>query len=217
MSINANALSIQWGNLVELSEMKTFLSVPSSDVSRDTILQDLIDGVSDWTQREAGKPIAKSRFDYKFDGASGWNSSYIMLPYYPVLEIVSVTEYWGDSGPHPLTEQTPTNQVDGWQCEYRTGRLTRVFQGLIPKPWFIGVGNVIVSWDAGYNPVPPSARLAVKEAVKWYWDNSIQHGRGTRPQAEDAWQKPDPSQFWGSVVPALMRPVITQFAGIGVG
>lgn len=218
MSINSNALSIQWGPLVALDDMKSWLQVPSSDVSRDVLLQGIIDGISDWLQREVGQPIAKSRFDWKLDGNSGWNGSYIMLPYVPVLEVVSVTEYWGVGGVHVLTEQTPTAQVDGFQCEYPTGRLTRVFPGLIQKPWFVGVGNVIVTWDAGYNPVPPSAVLAVKEAVKWYWDNTQQHSRSVRPQqGENEWQRPDPSQFWGSVMPAMLEPLVSQFAQVGIG
>jgi hypothetical protein len=215
LSINANALSQEWGNLVNLSELKSFLSIPVFTTDKDDILQDLIDGISEWAALEAGRPLAKARFTYEFDGSSGWRGSYIMLPQYPVLEIISITEYWGNSGGHPLSEQTPTNQVDGFQCEYRTGRLTRVFQGLIPKPFFPGSRNVTVTWDAGYNPVPPSIRLAVKEAIKWYWDNTQQHSR-SRP-SDDGWQKPDPSQFWSSVLPAMLGPVLTPFLSVGIG
>lgn len=216
MSLNANALSLQWGPLVELESVKAFLNVPDTATDKDEQLQDLIDGISEWAALEAGKPLARSRFTYKFDGNWGWRGSYIMLPYYPVLEIVSVTEYWGNSGPHVLTEQTPTDQVDGWQCEYRTGRLTRCFQGLIPKPWFPGSGNVVVVWDAGYNPVAPSVRMAVKEAIKWYWDNTQQQSRSQRP-SEDQWQRPDASQFWSSVLPAMLGPVLTPFVSVGIG
>ncbi|MBV9805208.1 MAG: hypothetical protein JO130_18565 [Solirubrobacterales bacterium] len=217
MSFNSNALSTQWGSFLDLqNDLKPFLNVPSSDTSRDVVLQDLIDGISEWVQLEAGRPLAKTRFEFKFDGNSGWKGSYLMLPYVPVLEVISVTEYWGYSGPHVLTEQTPTSQVDGWQCEYRTGRLTRVFQGLIPKPWFPGSGNVIVEWDAGFNPVPKSVQLATKEAIKWYWDNTQQHSR-SRPSGQDEWNRPDPSQFWGSVMPAMMRPLLEQYAQVGMG
>jgi hypothetical protein len=216
VSINANALSTEYGNFVDLTETKTFLQLPASDTSRDGLLQDLIDGVSDWVQREVGRPLAQSRFTFKFDGSTGWRGSYIMLPYSPVLEIVSVSEYWGMSGAHVLTEQTPTHQVDGWQCEYRTGRLTRVFQGLIPKPWFPGSGSILVTWDAGYEPVPAAARLACKEAIKWYWDNTQEHSRNTRQQGDD-WSKPDASQFWGSVLPAMMKPLLDQFGQVGIG
>lgn len=215
MSVNSNALSIEWANLVDLAnDVKPFLQIPATDTTRDPILQGLIDGISDWVQREIGQPIAKTRFDAKFDGNSGWNGSYIMLPYVPVLEVVSVTEYWGNSGGHVLTEQTPTDQVDGFQCEYATGRLTRVFQGLWQKPWFPGSGNVLVVWDAGYNPTPKGAQLATKIAIKWYWDNLMQHSRSAR--GGDQWERPDEAQFWGSVMPAMLKPLVSQFARVGI-
>lgn len=217
MSVNSNALSIQWGPLVDLvNDVKPFLQVPASDTSKDTILQDLIDGISDWVQRECGRPLAKSRFTWK-TGTNG-STSVVMLPYYPVLEVVSCTEYWGISGPHVLIESTPTAQTDGFQVDYPTGALTRVFQGLVQKPWFPGSDNIWVTWDAGFNPVPASARLMVKEAIKWYWDATQQKSR-SRPQQGDQWQAPAPStaDFWGSVLPALMKPLVDQFASVGIG
>lgn len=217
MSVNSNALSIQWGPLVDLvNDVKPFLQIASSDTSKDSILQDLIDGVSDWVQRECGRPLAKSRFTWK-TGTNG-STSVIMLPYYPVLEIISCTEYWGISGPHVLIESVPTAQTDGFQVDYPTGALTRVFQGLVQKPWFPGSDNIWVTWDAGYNPVPASARLMTKEAIKWYWDNTQQKSR-SRPQQGDQWQAPAPTtaDFWGSVLPALMKPLIDQFASVSLG
>lgn len=219
MSINSNALSIQWGSLVDLAnDVKPFLQVESSDTSSDAVLERLIDGISDWVQREVGRPLAKSSFTKKFD-ADGFTST-LFLPYCPVLEVTSVIEYWGVSGPHTLTEQSPTNQVDGFQVDYPTGALTRVFQGLVPKPWFPGQGNIIVAWDAGFNPVPASVTMATLEAIKWYWDNTQQQARSGpmgAVQSQEGWARPDVSQFWGSVVPALLKPVIDPFVQVGIG
>lgn len=218
MSVNSNALSIQWGPLVDLvNDVKPFLQVPSTDTSKDVILQRLIDGISSWVQRECGKPLSKSRFTWK-TGTNG-TTSVIMLPYYPVLEIVSCTEYWGISGPHVLSESVPTAQRDGFQVDYTTGALTRVFQGLVQKPWFPGSDNIWVTWDAGFNPVPPDASLMVLEAIKWYWDNTQQKSRNRPPGPNDQWQAPAPTtaDFWGSVLPALMKPLTDQFISVGIG
>lgn len=215
MSVNSSALSIQWGPLVDLdNDVKPFLQVPSTDTSQDPILRGLIDGISDWVQRECGRPLTRSRFTWK-TGADGF-TSVVMLPYVPVLEIVECIEYWGISGPHVLTESTPTDQTDGFQCEYPTGALKRVFQGLVQKPWFPGTDNIWVTFDAGFNPEPPAARLMTLEAIKWYWDNTQQLSR-SRPQAQEPWDKPDVSQFWGSVLPAMMKPLVDQFAQVGIG
>jgi hypothetical protein len=217
VSVNSNALSEQWAAFVDLvDDVKPYLQIPLSDTTRDITLKLVVDGVCEWVQREVGKPIGATEFKRKFDGNTGWNGTYIMLPYVPVLEVISVDEWWGNSGDHTLTEQTPANQVDGWQCEYQTGRLTRVFQGQIPKPWFPGSGNVWVVWRAGYNPAPASARLAVLEAIKWWWDNTQQQSRGFNPNAAE-YDAPDTQQFWGAVVPAMMQPIITQFASVGIG
>ena len=137
-------------------------------------LQLVTSTVCDWVQETLGRPVAPTTFDRRFDGWSGWNGAYLELPYYPVLEVVSVVEYWGVSGPHNLSESTPTNQVDGWQCVYDTGRLTRVFPGNVQKPWFPGSRNVEVVWTAGYNPIPPRFRMGSLMAIEWVWRNKFE-------------------------------------------
>ena len=78
---------------------------------------------------------------------SGWvTGCYINLPYYPVLKINNVTEYWGASGPQILSEQIPTNQSSGgqvYQLDAIHGQVIRAFMGLLGRPWFPGLSRIL--------------------------------------------------------------------------
>lgn len=178
-SANMNARSAPgWLNYLDVEDdVKPWLRLVDEppDAVIDGNLQLITTMACDTIQNKLGRPIAVMEFDYRFDGWSGWNGAFLELPWYPVLEILSVTEYWGVSGPHVLLESTPTSQVDGWQCEYPVGRLTRVFPGLVQKPWFPGSRNVEVIWRAGYNPIPGRYRLATLELIKHWYTNTQQN------------------------------------------
>lgn len=220
MSLNSNAGTTPiWANYLDLAQdVKPWLQIPSSDTSRDTSLQLILDMACDWVQSYLGRPVAPTTFDRRYDGWSGWNGAYIELDYYPVLEITSVVEYWGVSGPHTLTESTPTNQVDGWQCEYLTGRLTRVFPGLVQKPWFPGSRNIEVVWVAGYNPVPPKIKVATLELIA-HWFRNTQQESGLRPPAASAGADYDSMTAGGPFegVPMRIMDLLEPLTQVGLG
>lgn len=172
-----NALSgPQWTDFLTVTDdVMPWLQLTTSDIPAGGTLAQNLQAITsmacEWVQDYLGRPVGPTTFDRRFDGWSGWMGAYLELPYYPILEIVSVTEYWGVSGPHVLTESTPTVQVDGYQCEWQTGRLTRVFPGNVQKPWFPGSRNVEVVWTAGYNPIPHTFRLATLEVIAHWWRN----------------------------------------------
>ena len=175
MSLIEIAASQQWFNYLDLEEdVKPYLQYPQSDTGRDVTLQLVVDFVCQESQRIMGKPVPPTEFFRRFDGWSGWNGAYIELPYYPVLEVQRVVEWWGISGPHYLTESLPENQIDGFQCEYQTGRLIRVFPGLVQKPWFPGSRNLEVTWTAGYNPIPATFKVPALEIIKEWWQATQQ-------------------------------------------
>ncbi len=191
---NSNALTEPaWQDYLSvLDDVKPWLQLDVNDTSRDDQLQLITSMACDWVQSYLGRPVAPTTFDRRFDGWSGWQGAYIELPYYPVLEIVSVTEWWGVSGPHQLTEQTPDHQVDGYQVEWHTGRLIRVFPGLVQKPWFPGTRNVEVQWVAGYNPVPSKIRVATLELVA-HWVRNTQQNLAMRSPAMTVQDEYDPA------------------------
>lgn len=175
MSLIENALSPAWQNYLDLqNDVKPWLQLATGPTQYDANLQVIIDGICTWAQQYLGRPIAPTLYNRRFDGWSGWNGAYIELPYYPVLEIVECVEWWGGSGPHNLQEQTPTNQVDGFQCDYLTGTLTRVFPGLVQKPWFPGSRNIQVIWKAGYQPLPGDIKIATLEDIAHWYRNTQQ-------------------------------------------
>ena len=164
--------------LTVVDDVLPWLQMTSSDLAAVTggaaNMQLVTSAVCWWVQDTMGRPVAPTTFTRRFDGWAGWNGAYIELPYYPVLSVSSVTEYWGAGGAHVLTESTPTQQVDGWQLEPLTGRLTRVFPGNVQKPWFPGSRNIEVQWVAGYNPTPPNLRMGTLMAIEWVWRNKFE-------------------------------------------
>ena len=191
----------QWQDYLTVTDdVLPWLQMTASDLSPALTgnLQLVTSTVCDWVQETLGRPLAPTTFDRRFDGWSGWNGAYIELPYYPVLSITSVVEYWGVSGPHNLSESTPTNQVDGWQCEYDTGRLTRVFPGNVQKPWFPGSRNIEVVWQAGYNPIPPRFRMGSLMAIDWVWRNKFQQS-GVRVGVQSEYDAPTNQGMMGGI------------------
>ena len=217
MTSNTNASSLVWGSFVDLdADVRPWLQIPlTAPAKNDYQLQLLTDMTCQWVQRKLGQPIAPTQFTRYFDGWSGWNGAFIELPYYPVLEITSVIEYWGTSGPHVLTESTPTNQVDGWQCEYLNGSLRRVFPGLVEKPWFPGSRNIEISWTAGSNPIPPDIKVATLEMIKHWWTNTQQQA-GNRPTATEYHPEVVAAGLWQGT-PLRITALLDSYAQIGIG
>lgn len=215
---NVNASSAIYGGFLDRdNDVKTWLQLSPADTTRNPQLDLLIDMACTWVQRYIGRPVAPQEYDRRFDGWSGWNGAYIMLPFYPVLEITSVVEWWGVSGPHTLSEQTPSNQVDGWQCEYQTGRLIRVFPGLVQRPFFPGSRNIEVTWTAGYNPIPPDIKVATLELVKhWYYNTMQQAGLRAGPVADyDGADDSNTTMFTG--VPFRIVDLLEPYISPGIG
>lgn len=180
---NSNASSLTWRNYIDLYEdVLPWLQIPTTgaaavnagDVQK---LQLLTDMTCQWAQRKISNPIAPTGFYRRFNGWSGWNGAYVELPYWPVLSIVSVKEWWGISGPHLLSEQTPNHNIDGFQLDALKGKIIRVFPGLVQRPWFPGSRSIEVQWVAGYNPVPADLKVATLEMIAHWWHNTQQTQR----------------------------------------
>ena len=216
MASNTNAGSLVWANYVDVNQdVKPWMQLTVGQADADIRLQLITDMVCQWAQKRIGQPIAPTQFDRRFDGWAGWNGAYIELPYSPVLEITSVVEYWGISGPHTLSEATPTNQVDGYQIDYLTGRVTRVFPGNVQKPWFPGSHNIEIAWTAGYNPVPADLKVATLEMIAHWWRNTQQSMRtNVRAGGDDAEQV---AQGMWSGTPLRVVNILDTYLRVGIG
>jgi hypothetical protein len=216
--VNPNASSQQFGTYLDVTlDVKPWLQMKPTDTTMDANLSRIVKMACNWVQKYLGRPVARKQFDYRFDGWSGWSGTSIMLPWYPVLNVVSVTEYWGVSGPHNLVESTPTNQVDGWQCEWLTGRLVRVFPGNVQKPFFPGSRNVEVVWEAGYNPIPGDIEVATLEMIA-HWFRNTQQQSALRPglRMGDEAEPMETGPLWTGV-PFRVIDLLEPYVQIGIG
>jgi hypothetical protein len=219
MVANVNALTSPiWQDFLTVdSDVLPWLQMGTQDVNQSLVqnLQLITSMACDWVQDFLGRPVAPTQFDRRFDGWSGWNGAYLELPYSPVLEVTSVIEYWGVSGPHVLLESTPTAQIDGWQLEPLTGRLIRIFPGNVQKPWFPGSRNIEVVWMAGYNPVPPTIRVATLELIAHWWRNTQQQSAMHAGAEADY----DPEESGGPYegVPDRIYALLSPKTQIGIG
>lgn len=167
---------------------------------RDMKLELVLNGVCRRAQNYLGRAIAPITYFKRF---SAYPGSTLMLPYYPVTEMIRVVEYRGQSGPFELKEQTPEHQyTESFQLEPLTGAVIRVFQGLVPRPWFPGSKNIEITWKAGFNPVPDDIKLATLEYVKKWWDSTQQGSRSVQPAAQPGYQgdvTPTLAGVWGEL------------------
>jgi len=218
--VNTNGLTFTWLNYVDLqADVKPWLQFPAGENDYDVQLQLLTDAVCQFAQQKLGQPIAPTPFYRRFNGWANWNGAYIMLPYYPVVEIEQVSEYWGVAGPHVLYESTPTDQVDGFQCDYETGMLTRVFPGNVQKPWFPGSMNIEVQWTAGRNPVPAALVVATLEDIKEWWINTQQQSADTLGGTSSSSEYDDAAESKGTWagIPPRVAAILETYMQVGIG
>jgi|ERR1035437_2967146 hypothetical protein len=218
---NSNATSLVWKNYIDLYEdvlpwLQIQTSGPSAASASDIQkLQLLTDMTCQWAQRKISNPIAPTGFYRRFNGWSGWNGAYVMLPYWPVLFVVSVVEWWGLGGPHQLSEQTPQHDIDGFQCDYARGKLIRVFPGLVQRPWFPGSRSIEVQWVGGWNPVPADWKVATLEMIAHWWHNSQQTQRNNMRAGSDGAEQVAAGLWSG--VPLRISELLDSAVQIGIG
>jgi len=170
---------------------------------RDQKLRLVTNGICRRAQNYIARPIAPLTYFKRFSGWPGANGAVINLPYYPVIEMIRVVEYRGQSGPYELKEQTPEHQyTESFQLEAMTGAVIRVFQGMIQRPWFPGSKNIEITWTAGFNPVPEDIRLATLEYIKKWWGGTQQGSRSVQPAGALGYTGevgPDMAGVWGDL------------------
>lgn len=125
----------------------------------DALLSAILGAASDFFERECGRKIAVADYEETFDG-NGTHG--VILAASPVVAVTSVTVN-GDTIP-----QRTAWDGTGW-----------VLQGdrlrLVGSVYSRGVGNCVVSYRAGFDPIPEDVRMAVLEmaALKFRGRDSI--------------------------------------------
>lgn len=188
-------------------------------------LELIVDSVCTQAQRFIGGPIAPTQYGPTtgigtFDGSGGLQSGYIMLPRYPVVSVTKVIEWRGGTGGteelFTLQEVKPTGTGGGtgYQCNYRTGRLTRVLGGIWNRPFYPGSNNVHVTWTAGFNPIPADIIRATLEWIAHIYYNT-QQARGGDVRGDAS---PEPATLGGLWVgmPNRVADVLKSYVHVGV-
>lgn len=159
---------------LDLESVKGFLQIPWNDTTRDQSLSRIIAMACAWAVNFIGRPIAPTTYTRRFDGGTGYNACFLSLPFYPVLDVVSVTEQRGTTLV-TLSESTPQNPVFslGWQCDTQQGTLRRV-SGPYPFPFYPGSRNIEVTWVAGFDPLPADIWMATVQLIEYWWNNTQQ-------------------------------------------
>ena len=222
MSVYADQVTPNWQNYLDLAaDVKPFLQMPPGAPSAsDVQLQGVIDMACTWVQVYLGRPIAPTTIYRRFSGWSGMSGSYLSLPYYPVLQVVSLVETWGLNGQHTLVYQTPESQgASGqqmYQIDWVTGIIVRTFQGLIQRAFFPGTGNVECTWQAGYNPLPADIRHATLRLIKETWNAEQQASRSAPvPLGGQREDFPMTGPFGG--IPADVERLLSPYLQQGIG
>lgn len=212
MTAPINEATPEWQNYIDVdNDAKRWCQIPANNTERDADLQDLVDAACWWVQDQLGQPVAPTTFFRRFNGYSNWGGSIIELPYYPVLNNPTpvVVEYWGASGAHPLTLQTPEAQggADMFTMDWIKGYIIRSYLGLLARPSFPGLKNIEVTWVAGYNHTPPPIRMATREYVRYWWTHTQEASHGASIGGYHAPEEQD--EGWPAVenrIKAMLRP-----------
>ncbi len=165
----------QWATYIDLDEAQQYLKLHEAlSAGREALLQRFIDSACTQAQNRANRPLGPNTFRERHDG---WSGEYIMLRWSPFLGLVKATEWQSTGGPINLPECTPETNVEGIQIDYATSRVMRTFGYNWPKPFFPGSRNIEITYQAGFNPIPPDIWEATMELIMWKWRNSQQPAR----------------------------------------
>ena len=211
--------SPQWSTYLDLEDdVIPYMQYPPDRTDQTALLQDFTDMSCQWVQNFLGKPIAPTTFDRRFNGWTGWNGATIMLPYFPILEVVSVVEWWGGNGPHNVVEQTPSHQQvgnDSYQLDALRGELIRTFPGLVQKPWFPGSRNIEIVWVAGYNPIPADIKVATRELIN-HWYRNTQEAPRTFRAGVNEYDQDGSGRMWPAI-PHRVMTLLQTYVTVGIG
>jgi len=152
-----------------LALVKNDGKLAGTDADRDTLLNQLIAGVTREMQEYMGRDIVQgSQVDEKLDG-SGTDTVYARS--YPVIAVDSLTL---DGG--ALVADT---DFEFGEQDQASGALVRISGGY-PIAWNRGRRNVVFTYDHGYVNVPADLVSAATAAALWRFADSRRSGEGRR-------------------------------------
>lgn len=157
-------------SLVTVAEAKAQLNIDSADTTYDTELQTYIDATTAVVEVLAGTvvPVTRTNEVYTPNGRSR-----IALRKTPIVSISSVKEYVGNTA-YTLTSQPLASTTDNYGYDLvdsNGGILVRRGASGNEMPF---LGDVTVTYQAGYASTPANVKLAALELIQHWWQNSQQ-------------------------------------------
>lgn len=191
--------------LVNLSEVKDHLRIPSTDRSHDARLQRMIDSCTPVVEAITGPILQRVYQNETYDGGS-W---FISLRHRPVVEIHNVVEYRGPIA-YTLT-QVPTPDL-GTIYSYMfepPGRIVRrtVGGGITPFP--PGADQVFVTYTGGFQTTPANVREGCLELIRVNYQYTQQGGRPSWGSAGGDGDNFAQMQILGFYVPNRVRELLS--------
>lgn len=140
-----------------LQDLKDFMAIPSTDTSKDTLLQIYVDGVNSAIRKEIGKDILAKDYIEKHKGT---DSTKLILNHYPINSITAVEFiYQGnvyqslDDYEYDTDEETGILHYDqGWLLQ---GNSSYMSERLIDFPR----RHIRVTYNAGFTETPSDLKL----------------------------------------------------------
>lgn len=158
-------------SIAELSDLQTYLQIPSGDSTNDAVLAYLMDAAQQVIEREIGWVIPRS-----FTEVHNGGGREIWLRETPVLYVTSIEEGWGYWNWELNDQQVnsiPTLSLWAYSLDKpRDGLVTRRSVGNVNIPFINGRNNIRVSYVSGRHEVPAAAKLAYMELVGFWFRNS---------------------------------------------
>lgn len=147
-SIEVETTGVVTTALTTLARVKTFHGITTS--TNDSLINDLIAGVSTWWQRYMRRSIVSQAIaSEKHDG--GWYT-------------VTLDEAPAIAGSLTVTEDGATIDSASYDLDPRAALVYRLSGGTVDR-WARGVRNIVVSYSAGFASVPEDLQLFSTQQV----------------------------------------------------
>lgn len=174
--------------LITLPEAKEAAGIAENNTTQDKKLELLLEAVTPTIEHQTG-PIIPRRFEEWHDGGN----TYILLRrrpstslgVSPLLTVVACSEYLGPIE-WPLKIIASPDQSELYSCmlDPQMWRVVRRTAGGGVQPFPYGPQSVHVVYEAGLAEVPPNVKMALREALREFWQTTQQVGQGRQTVAD---------------------------------
>jgi len=166
-------MAVAAASWITLAQLKVYAGITTTDATRDTMLEGIIDSVSVELCRFVGREISKTTYTAVYLDGNGEKD--LLLPHYPVVSITSLAE-------------NSVSLTEGLTYDYllyaAEGRLHRIYGGWLNWPKILLItyvaGYVVqgATPGAGETALPLDLKMACQMQCAFEWKKSQQKNWG---------------------------------------